>query len=243
MRKLILCCWVTVFVFILAGCGPLNAINPLPGDDMREEIIIEKDESQHLDVNVQFKYGDLTVTGGSSEWVTGELHYTNDRIRIDSDYTTQRENGAFTIEQKSKRKINAIFGNQRNSWDLQLSNDVPIDLIVDAGVSDTALDLRGLHLTGLVVDAGVGSVNIDLSGDWHESFEATIDTGVGETTIFLPNDVGVKVIAKTGIGNTSFKGLISQGKNVYVNEAYETSDVVIQIVAETGIGETVFILK
>lgn len=120
---------------------------------------------------------------------------------------------------------------------------MPIDLHVESGVADTNLDLRGLQLRELRVDAGVGDVEVDLSGDWQESFDVDIDTGVGETTVILPESVGIQIKSEEEVGKAIFDGFTSYRNNTYVNEAFETADVIITIKVETGVGEVNFELE
>lgn len=73
-----------------------------------------------------------------------------------------------------------------------------------------------------------------------KSFETNIETGVGATTVILPSTVGVKLTTEEGIGSSSIEGLISKGKGVYVNEAYEKADVVLEVNSEIGVGDVTF---
>ena len=61
----------------------------------------------------------------------------------------------------NNRKVNS-------EWDLQLTNDVPIDLNLDMGVSNSTLKLEGLQLSSLSIDSGVSDSLIDLSGEWKK---------------------------------------------------------------------------
>ncbi|MCD8508998.1 MAG: toast rack family protein [Bacillus sp. (in: Bacteria)] len=235
---------ITMFVF-LAGCSSLNPVSATIGNDITQEVTIEKDNAESLDVTIDFSVGNLMVSGGaqSSDWMTGELLYNNKDFEAKAEYRLKKNRGEIILKQKNSGKWNSIVSDTKNQWDLELNNSVPTDLSIKAGVAESKLDLKGLHLTTLSVDAGVGSMEVDLSGDWLSSFKGEIKTGIGETTILLPKDVGVEITAKTGIGAVNFDGFISKGNNVYVNEAYDTADVVITITANTGIGETKFALK
>jgi len=73
-----------------------------------------------------------------------------------------------------------------------------------------------------------------------KSFTANIETGVGQTTVIVPSKVGVKLTTEKGIGSSTIEGLISKGKGVFVNEAYEKADVVLEINSELGVGDITF---
>ena len=131
--------------------------------------------------------------------------------------------------------------NVKNEWNLELTDNVPMNLSVDSGVSSTELDLQGLMLEKLDINAGVGDLYVDLGGDaWENSFETNIKTGVGETTVILPSEVGVKIKSEKGLGTSNVVGFISQGEGVYVNEAYEDADVILTVNTEMGVGDITF---
>ncbi|MBB6444822.1 hypothetical protein [Bacillus benzoevorans] len=122
----------------------------------------------------------------------------------------------------------------------KLSEDIPLDLEVNSGASDTNLDLQGLKLERLDIETGVGDLNVNLGGDWKKSFETNIETGVGSTTVILPSKVGVKIISSKGLAETNVTGFISRGNGVYVNEVFDDADVILNVNTEIGVGEVTF---
>jgi predicted membrane protein len=90
--------------------------------------------------------------------------------------------------------------------------------------------LKYLHLT-----IGVGKSEIDLKGNWDHDVDIEIDGGIGVTTLYLPEDVGVRVKVKRGFGKVNSKRLRKR-KNIYTNKAYDSSDVTINIKINAGIG-------
>ncbi len=225
-------------LFLVTGCGTFTVLGN--DDTLSEEIIVEKDKAKELEVELNLGVGEMNITGGSDEWITGEIEYTDKKFKPELSYDLDGDTGEILVEQE--KKINVYFGrnNEKNVWDLQLNDEVPIRLEVNSGATDTNLTLSGLQLSELSVNAGVGDIDVDLSGEWKESFDVTLETGVGETTVILPKGVGVKVKSEEGVGSSNYEGLISQGDGVYVNELYEEADVMINIMAETGVGEITF---
>jgi predicted membrane protein len=136
-----------------------------------------------------------------------------------------------------------VTGQLKNKWELNLNKAIPIDLTVNSGASQTKLDLKGLKLRSLDVDAGVGDITIDLGGKWSKSFDASLELGVGKSTIILPADVGVKIDSSKGIGKVEMVDFISKGNGIYVNKAYENAEVIINLKTEIGIGEAIFELE
>ncbi|WP_421383738.1 toast rack family protein [Bacillus salacetis] len=244
MKKQILAGAILSSVLVIStGCSPFESVTFGKGDVNEYKVEVAKDSAKELEVDLRLGAGEMNVSGGADEWVTGDIEYNNEDMEPDVKYDLNGGRGDIVIKQKKNLNVSVGFGNMKNGWDLQLNNDVPIDLRVESGASDTNLDLSGLQLTDLKVDAGVGDVEVDLSGDWKESFNVDINTGVGETTVILPESVGVQIKSEEGIGTANFDGFTSSGNNTYVNDAFETADVQITVNVETGVGEVNFELE
>ena len=77
---------------------------------------------------------------------------------------------------------------------------------------------------------------MDLTGDYDQDFDASLEGGVGEATVLLPSEVGVKAKAEGGIGKINAEGLQKDGDS-YVNDAYRVSDVTLNVDVQGGVGE------
>jgi len=88
---------------------------------------------------------------------------------------------------------------------------------------------------GLDLQMGAGKTTVDLTGDYAQSFDASIEGGVGEATVLLPSEVGVKAKAEGGLGKINAEGLKRVGDS-YVNDAYGESDVNLNVDVQGGIG-------
>jgi hypothetical protein len=77
---------------------------------------------------------------------------------------------------------------------------------------------------------------VDLTGDYTQDFDASIEGGVGEATVLLPSEIGVKAKAAGGLGGINAKGLKKVGDS-YVNDAYGESDVNLSVDVKGGVGE------
>jgi len=206
---------------------------------MQEEaILVEKDKAKALEVDIDLGVGEMNVTGGAKEWVEGTANYNIKKLAPQVNYNLRGDTGDIEIKHKGSTKLS--LANIKNTWAIQLNDDIPMDLTVETGASLANLDLQGLQLEKLDIDAGVGDLTVNLGGDWQKSFTANIETGVGQTTVIVPSKVGVKLTTEKGIGSSTIEGLISKGKGVFVNEAYEKADVVLEINSELGVGDITF---
>ena len=220
-------------VFVLSGCFSF-----LPSKMQEETILVEKDKAKTLEVAIDLGVGEMNLTGGAKEWVEGKADYNIKKLAPQVNYDVSGDTGEVEIKHKGSTKLG--ISNIKNTWDIQLNDDIPMDLTVETGASLATLDLQGLQLEKLDIEAGVGDLTVNLGGDWKKSFNASIETGVGQTTVIVPSKVGVKLTTEKGIGSSNIEGLISKGKGVYVNEAYDKADVVLEIKSEIGLGDITF---
>jgi predicted membrane protein len=236
MKKFLFGMMAASVVVLASGCGIIAN-----GNEDSTNVDIDKDKAKELQLDLNIGAGELNVSQGADEWVEGSIVYSNKKWEPVVSYERKGDKGIAVIEQDHDGIFNNVkIGEVNNTWNLKVNNQIPIDLQVNSGASETKLDLNGLKIKDLEVNAGVGDITIDLSGKWKESFDVSLDMGVGQSTIILPSDVGVKIDITKGIGDAELPGFISKGNGVYVNEAYADADVVIHVSTELGVGEAKF---
>lgn len=233
MKKLIGLGFAAVSILLLAaGCSNTILANEKNG----EEIVIKKDHAKDLDVELNFGAEKMKVSGGANNWVNGSAIYEPEKMKPVVEYDLEGKTGKIEISQPRNMKL----GKLKNEWDLGLTNEVPVDLIVNAGASDTRLDLNKIQLKNLEVNAGVGDITVDLSGEWEKSFDAYISSGVGKLDVILPKETGARIKVSKGIGTSNYDGLISRGDGIYENKNYENAKVRINLTIDIGVGEVNF---
>jgi hypothetical protein len=179
--------------------------------------------------------GELNLTGGADQLMEGDFSYNVSKWKPKVSYDVSGKKGQLVVEQGSANGGN-LSGGARNEWDINMNDEVPTDLVVRLGAGESDLDLDSLTLTGVDVRMGAGKTTVDLSGDYTRDFDATIEGGVGQATILLPSEIGVKAKAAGGLGKINAKGLKKVGDS-YVNDAYGESDTNISVDVKGGVGE------
>lgn len=222
-------------LFLLPGC----IINRVAvGAIQTESQSVELGDVDSVQVDIQMGIGELHVSGGEANLMDAEFSYNIEDWRPEVIYEQRGRIGELQIAQPDG-EINGIpDGDIEYRWDIFLLNNVPMDMNVDLGVGESNLNLGDLYLQNLVVDTGVGETTIDLTGSVRESYDVRINGGVGKTTVYLPEGVGLKLEVNTGIGSMVINGLQKEGdSDVYTNESYGATDVNIMLDISGGIGE------
>lgn len=227
------------------------------GDLQTRSQMIELGNASSVNVEIKMGAGELDVSGGASDLLEASFVYNVAELEPQATYS----DGRLEISDKGvETGLRSLFDLDefRNEWDLKFAEDVPMDLTIDLGAGRSDLALGSLALTGLDIrggagevdldlsgsqslgrfdfDLGAGGVTIDLSGEWQHNLDARIAGGLGELSVRLPADVGVRIDVDAGLGHINASGLTRDG-DMYTNDVYETSDVALRIDLSGGVGQ------
>ena len=224
----------------VAGIAALACLCACSGEKTRTGELKTDTQSVRLgsakSVSVELKMGagDLKVKGGAGGLMAGTFSYNVPSWKPKIEYRESGDRGTLTIEQPAGGHSN--FGDTKYSWALQLNNKLPMDLHVEMGAGSSELALGDLSLTKLHVEVGAGRSIVDLTGDGKHDVDAHIEGGVGNATVKLPRNVGVRVTVEGGLGSVSAPDFRRDG-DAYVNEEYGKSPFTVKVRVEGGIGK------
>jgi N-terminal domain of toast_rack, DUF2154 len=213
----------------LGSCGTQRI-----GEMQRESQTVDLENAQSVETELRMGAGELNVSGGADALMEADFTYNVADWKPEVSYDLSGDTGELIVEQGSGGGIPG--GDARNEWDIRFNDEVPTDLHLQMGAGESNLDLDSLTLTGLDLQMGAGETTVDLTGDYGQDLEARIQGGVGEATVLLPSEVGVRAKAEGGIGKIDAKGLQREG-DTYVNDAYGDSDVTLEVDVQGGVGQ------
>jgi hypothetical protein len=220
---------------VTGACGTERGGTQQVGELQRESRSVALENAQSARAQLKMGAGELNVTGGADRIMEGDFSYNVADWKPKVSYDVSGQKGELVVEQGSAEGVR-LGADARNEWDIRLNDEVPIDVVVKMGAGESDLDLDSLTLTGLNLQMGAGKTTVDLTGDYDRSFDASIEGGVGEATVLLPSEVGVKAKAEGGLGKINAEGLKRVGDS-YVNDVYGESDVVLSVDVQGGVGE------
>ncbi len=106
--------------------------------------------------------------------------------------------------------------------DLSFSRPNQIEMSIlrySTGASDVKLTgLGNANFSTLAFSGGAGNYTLDFTGDWQQDAVATIDSGLGNVTLAIPENVKAKVTVEGAAVNINQGSSWSQNGNVYVQE-------------------------
>jgi hypothetical protein len=220
---------------VVGACGTQPGGEQQVGETQSESRSIDAQDADSARARLQMGAGELNLTGGADQLMEADFSYNVSDWKPKVSYHVSSEEGELVVKQGSGGGVR-LGGNARNEWDIRLNDEVPTDLVVQMGAGESDLDLDSLTLTGLDLQMGAGKTTVDLTGDYEQNFDASIQGGVGEATVMLPSEVGVKAKADGGLGKINAEGL-QRMYDSYVNDAYGESDVTLKVDVQGGVGE------
>lgn len=221
-------------VIFTSGC----VLNTRPGIMQEDTHSVYLEDEESAGVTLRMGAGELTVYGGSLNLMDALFVYNVKGWKPQVQYDVKDARGELKVEQPSGSWKNVNLGGMKYEWIITLGDMLPLDLEIEVGAGQGELDLRGLQLNSLQIRMGAGEVTTDLRGDWARSFEAGIKGGVGQATVLLPEEIGVKVYVKGGLGAVKTSGLTKDG-DAYINDAYGSASTRLTLTIEGGVGEIV----
>lgn len=228
---------IAVFVILWLATLACNALQTTRVSDLTTDTrTVETVSATSVKVQIDIGAGELGVQSGANSLMDATFRYNVDEWKPKVDYQENGVQGELSVTQQGEK---LPVGNQLiNEWDIQLSNKIPLDLVIHTGAGNSDLNLSNLSLSGLEIETGAGVTNIDLTGSWEQDLNVSIQGGVGEITVSLPSETGVRVQMNTALVSVSTSGLEKDG-SAYINHAYGTTDNTITLEIDAGVGSVV----
>lgn len=250
---------IAAMVFIALGCT-INGIHlesVKVGELIEESKTVAREDAKNVRVTIKMGVGELKVNGGADDMLEADFTYNVEDWKPVVEYQVKGDEGRLTVRQPDTDNF-SVRGDVRYEWDLQFDDKTPLDMHVECGAGDADMELSTLNVTQLDVKLGAGDAELDLSkntslsdlnvtmgagkltldltGRWEDDVDVTIQGGVGNITLLLPEDIGVQVKVTKGIGDVDSSGLYERD-DAYVNKAYDEADVRLKITLQAGVGQ------
>lgn len=232
MNKLCFGIIAMISILLVAACGGVEI-----GEIQSEKASINMQEEKSLDVSIRLGAGDLTINGDTPKAAEADFTYNVDKLKPVVDYQVSDGVGKLSIYQSNMNKPLGNLEGLEYKGDVKLNSALPMKLYVKTGAGTNLLDLRTLRLQNAEIFSGVGQTTIDMNGVYKENFDVTIESGMGNTKIIVPNQTGIKIFVESGIGQVETKGLIPEKKDIFKNDIYDKSKVKINMKIKMGVGD------
>lgn len=236
---------IVISIFAAGAWLIRNTGDLIIGDLYSQEFSQPLEDADRGKIDIEMGVGGLRINpihNSTDLLVNGEIVLAEGEV-LDQDFRTVGDTAYFQLksdgpEFSPSRIIN--FNGEERIWQINLTDMVPLDLMVDLGVGQSLLDLRGLEISRLDVNIGIGEVVIYLpeSGD----FSANISGGIGKLTVNVPSNMAVRLNVDNGLGNTRISGIFNQQDGTYFTGDYFSAEDKIDLNIDGGIGEIIVVV-
>lgn len=123
------------------------------------------------------------------------------------------------------------------SWNLRLTHEIPLQLELETGASETRLDLRDLRVTELWLKTGVSSSTITLPAQAGFT-RVKVESGAARVELNVPEGVAGRIHVESGLADVQIDSsrfpAVSGG---YETPGYESAANKVEIQVETGVAQ------
>jgi hypothetical protein len=191
------------------------------------------DWSQNLDstwtearATVQLNSGDLVISSGTNELISAELDYFEREPLIIYEPSDIDSSVRLKIRDRERRRFEWNFSKERfwgawdkKSWEIKLTDRVPIDLSVDVKNSNADFDFSELKVRVFDLETKTSDVEIKM-GNLVDEASARIESRASKLSIFLPEDMALRIENRTNLSSTSFSWFTLEE----TDEGYQTPE-------------------
>jgi hypothetical protein len=223
-----------VLWFVIVGCGLLTTS---VGNVTTESESVVPESATSAIVRIDFPAGELKVQNGADSLMDASFRYNVKKWQPQVKYSENGSQGELHVSVPGDSPV-PLGGELINEWGIQLSDQVPMDLQINTGAGNSQLDLGGLDMNSLTVETGTGVTTINLDGTWDHDLDVSVRGGVGQLTVNLPADMGVRVDMDTALVSVTTNGL-TRDEHGYVNQAFGTAPHTLTLDLQAGVGSVV----
>jgi len=149
------------------------------------------------------------------------------------EYSMVGDRGVYRLKQ-SGTTIGFGIRTDERTWDLGVTQTLPLEIRFNQGAGASTLELRHLQVERLDASTGVGQVRVILPETG--SMEGKISAAVGQIVIEVPKGVGVRLRSSAALGNVVTPPGYQKSDRVYTSPDYEQADIKVELEVDLAIG-------
>ncbi len=197
--------------------------------------IIPLEGAARAKVELQHAMGKVEVMGGSTDGMIIDGHCTGDvapSAKLQGDLLTAK----IATPHKLAPMLAFPWNWKPYHWRLGINPNIPLEMHIESGLSDSQIDLSILKVHSLEVETGLGSTTITMPANAGFT-DAKIKTGLGEAKIGIPDGVAARIRIDGGLGDSDINEFrFPKNGKYYQSTNYDTAPNKIDLKIEYGLG-------
>ncbi len=217
-------------VWFLIGqrwAGSTNLVNEqvnIPLADIREVRILLHHGAGRLDINPSVNPGEL-LSGSFMGGVEQRLERSGSSARLDLRTANMQNFVGWPFG----------YSNQGFNWNIAVTREIPLQLEVETGASETRLNLADLLVTDLLIKTGASSSTVILPARAGQT-RVNVHSGAASVELSLPQGVAGRIHIQSGLAGVSIdQNRFPRVGSGYETPGYETAANKAEIYVETGV--------
>ena len=128
-----------------------------------------------------------------------------------------------------------VYMNQGLSWNIAVTREIPLQLEVETGASETRLNLQDLIVTELSIKTGASSFVTTLPAAAGQT-RVNVQSGAASVELYLPQGVAGRIHIQSGLAGVNIdQNRFPAAGSGYETPGYETAANKADIYVETGV--------
>jgi hypothetical protein len=195
-----------------------------------------KEEIQKAKVIVEFKAGELEITGDSLTLISTNLDYWDRKPQCDFSFSDLDSTARIRIRGARKEWSDWVWkGWRKHKWEIRLNPNVAVDLELSSKASEADLNLGDLKIDNLSLVLKASDLRVKFGK--MELVKCKIDSDASHISILIPEESGIKIESDTKLTSTEFSGDISMFREdeTYRSVNFESSPYKIDLFLEGSV--------
>lgn len=225
--------WQMIWPLALIVLGLWFLLGPRLGAKNREtrDLLLPLNGARSAEVKINYGAGRLTVAALDTpgQLLAGTFEGgVRESVNRSGEHATVRLEGF---------PMPVMIGMQGFTWQMRLSPDVDLRLVLETGASENILDLRRLRVTQLEVQSGASSTDVSLPEN-AGSTRVKIESGAASVTLRIPPGVAARIKGEHFLSGFEVDAARFQrvADNLYESPDYASAANRVEISAEMGVG-------
>jgi len=192
-------------------------------------------------VTLELGTGNLTLDSNSDSesLATGTLKYFQGRSAPQQYVSITGSQEMLTLRQNDTNgfDLSVLFGAGRSpEWDVHLDPKIPMTFKAILGTGNSTIDLSNSQANVVNIDSGTGNASVDFPRS-AGSVTSTINGGVGNLNLTIPEGLETRIDVSKGIGNIDVDDRFTkQGNDTYITKGDNDAKNKLTLKLDVGIG-------
>lgn len=216
---------------ILVGSWILLGVYWRPAPSAEETFAIPLGAAQSARFRFSHGVSQIEISGGAP---TGQALVGSSAVGVN--HRSHLNGDQLEVKVEAGPSFIPLIGPSTGVWRFQLTQEVPVTLIMESGASSQNLDLRDVLATRIELETGASSSNVTMPARGKSLLE--VDSGAASVNVRIPEGTAARIRIKEEVGsvNVDTNRFPRLDSGLYQSADFDTAMDRAEIHIESGLG-------